>query len=100
VAQGLEGRAITTDLFGVRAAVLLGLRKEAEAASFVSGLLIGADVRTGLADHRGGALVVMGRPELTALYEAALEVAGTNCTIVDGEAALLAGIEEIVEQRA
>jgi 2-dehydro-3-deoxygalactonokinase len=100
VAQGLDGRAITTDLFGVRAAVLLGLREAEEAASFVSGLLIGADIRTGLSDHRGGALVVMGRPELTALYEAALEVAGTDCSIVDGEAALLAGIQTIVEQRA
>lgn len=76
------------------------MREAEEAASFVSGLLIGADIRTGLADHGGGALVVMGRPELTALYEAALEVAGTDCSIVDGEAALLAGIQTIVEQRA
>jgi 2-dehydro-3-deoxygalactonokinase len=100
VAQGLEGRTLTAELFGVRAAVLLGLREEEDAASFVSGLLIGADIRTGLADHRGGDLVVMGRPELTALYQAALEVAGTPCSIVDGEAALLAGIQAIVEQRA
>jgi 2-dehydro-3-deoxygalactonokinase len=100
VVQGLEGRALSADLFGVRAGVLLGQAKAVDAASFVSGLLIGADVRTGLNEFPPAELVVMGRPELTALYAAALEVAGTGCRVVDGEAALLAGINAIVEQRA
>lgn len=100
VADGLQGRALTADLFGVRASILLDLRKAEQAASFVSGLLIGADLRTGLSDFGSSEVVVMGRPELTALYEAALEVAGSKARIVDGEAALLAGINAIVEQRA
>jgi 2-dehydro-3-deoxygalactonokinase len=100
VADGLEGRALTADLFGVRAGILLGLRSAEEAASFVSGLLIGADVRTGLAEYEADSVVVMGRPELTALYDAALQVAGAKAEAVDGEAALLAGINAIVEQRA
>lgn len=100
VAQGLEGRALSADLFGVRAGVLLGQAHAEDAASFVSGLLIGADVRTGLAEFQAGEVVVMGRPELTDLYAEALEVAGTACRVVDGEAALLAGINAIVEQRA
>jgi 2-dehydro-3-deoxygalactonokinase len=100
VADGLEGRALTADLFGVRAGVLLGLKKAEDAASFVSGLLIGADVRTGLAEYGSGEVMVMGRPELTALYAAALDVAGAGSRQVDGEAALLAGINAIVEQRA
>ena len=36
---------LLTDLFGVRACDLLGLRPRAQAASFASGLLIGSDVR-------------------------------------------------------
>ena len=100
VEQGLEGRALTADLFSVRAGVLLGLAETDEAASFVSGLLIGADVRTGLEEFGRGEVVVMGRPELTSLYEAALGVAGTTSSIVDGETALLAGIKSIVEQRS
>lgn len=100
VAQGLEGRALTADLFGVRAGVLLGLREAGDAASFVSGLLLGADVRTGLEEFGSREVVVMGRPELTALYAAALDVAGAKGREVDGEAALLAGIRTIVEQRA
>lgn len=100
VAQGLDGRALTAELFGVRAGILLGLRPAEEAASFVSGLLIGADVRTGGEEYGAREVVVMGRPELTALYAAALEVAGRRAREVDGEAAFLAGINAIVEQLA
>ena len=100
VADGLEGRTLTADLFGVRGGVLLGLRAAEEAASFVSGLLIGADVRLGQEEFGSGEVVVMGRPELTRLYQAALQVAGRDSRAVDGEAAFLAGINAIVEQRA
>jgi 2-keto-3-deoxy-galactonokinase len=37
----------------------------------------------------------MGRPDLTALYAAALGVAGRNSRQIDGEAAFLAGIKAI-----
>ena len=41
--------SLPADLFGVRAAVLLGETKKEDAPSYASGLLIGADVRIGLA---------------------------------------------------
>jgi len=101
VRQGFEGQALTTELFSIRAGVLLGRRPAHEAASFASGLLIGADVRTGLADADASAdIVIMGRPELTRLYLAALEEAGRTAREVDGERAFLAGIQALVKEIA
>jgi 2-dehydro-3-deoxygalactonokinase len=98
VARGLEGRALTADLFTVRARVLLGSLAESDVASFVSGLLIGADLRTGLKGMPEGELVVMGRGALTRLYSAALTQLGRPNHEVDGEAAFLAGTNAIVER--
>ena len=98
VARGLEGRALTADLFTVRARVLLGSLAEEQVASFVSGLLIGADLRTGLKGMPSGEVVVMGRGALTRLYSAALVQLGRPSHQVDGEAAFLAGTNAIVEQ--
>lgn len=101
VRRGLEGLAITAELFSVRAGVLLGRHQPEGAAAFTSGLLIGADVRSGLAEAGAGEeIVVMGRPELTRLYAAALGEAGRPSREVDGERAFLAGITSIVEQLA
>ncbi|MFC7538034.1 2-dehydro-3-deoxygalactonokinase [Sphingomonas sp. GCM10030256] len=96
VAQGLRGDALTAELFGVRAGVLLGRLEQAHAASFTSGLLIGADLRTGLSDATSGTeIIVMGRPELTHLYAAGLERCGRSAREVDGERAFIAGIRQI-----
>ena len=45
--------------------VLLGQMKKEDAASYISGLLIGTDVRIGLTDADRRAVDVMGRPDLT-----------------------------------
>ena len=94
VRRGLKGEAITAELFAVRAGVLLGERRREDSTDFTSGLLIGADVGTGL-DGTEGDVFVMGRPELTKLYAAAIGVAGRHATEIDGEAAFLAGIKAI-----
>lgn len=99
VRLGLEGRALTADLFSARAAVLLDTRPAEQVSSYVSGLLIGADLRTGLAEFDGEEIIVMGRPELTRLYAAALKSAGHRSRCIDGEEAFLAGIEAILEHR-
>ncbi|WP_240309367.1 MULTISPECIES: 2-dehydro-3-deoxygalactonokinase [Sphingomonas] len=99
VRQGMAGDALTAELFSVRASVLLGIREAHEAASFTSGLLIGADVKTGLADAPPtGDVIVMGRPDLTRLYAAALKEAGRTAHEVDGERAFLAGIQALVKE--
>ena len=80
----------------VRAGVLLGRRRKEDATDFTSGLLIGADIAFGLRDT-SGTVYVMGRPELTRLYAAAIGLAGREAKI-DGEAAFLAGIVAIAGQ--
>ena len=95
VARGLEGPALTAELFAVRAGVLLGKRRREDATDFTSGLLIGADIAASLADGGDSEIFVMGRPELTKLYAAALAVAGRPAIEVVGETAFLAGIKAI-----
>ena len=98
VSRGLAGAGITSELFEVRARFLLGKLDASDGASMVSGLLIGEDVRVGLGESKLSPVVVMGRPELTALYAAALDVAGVESDLRDGEGAFIAGACNIVEQ--
>jgi len=98
VRRGLEGGTLTAELFTVRARVLLGDLERSDAASFTSGLLIGADVRLGLGMVQDAELIVMGRPELTGLYAAALAEAGRTASEVDGQAAFLAGATAIARK--
>ena len=90
--------ALPAELFSVRASVLLGQRKKEDAPSYASGLLIGTDVRIGLTYPTGAQVVVMGRPELTHLYAAAVEQAGREAIELDGEQCFLAGIQEIAKR--
>jgi 2-dehydro-3-deoxygalactonokinase len=97
VRRGLEGAALTADLFSVRARVLLGKAHREDAASFASGLLIGADVRTGLAIAGDKPVVVMGRPDLTGLFASALALAGRTARELDGDDAFLCGARHLSE---
>jgi 2-dehydro-3-deoxygalactonokinase len=89
---------LPADLFTVRARVLLGQAKKEDAASWTSGLLIGSDVRIGLSVPTGAEVVLIGRPELTALYAAAIEQAGRGSIQLDGEECFLAGAWEIAKR--
>jgi 2-dehydro-3-deoxygalactonokinase len=97
VRHGLEKDDLQSELFAVRARVLLGAAESADAASYTSGLLIGSDVRIGLKALGGQAIVVMARPELTLLYAAAIRLAGHEAVEMDGERTFLAGIARIAE---
>lgn len=97
VRRGLEETVLTAELFSIRARVLLGKAPREEAASFTSGLLIGTDIRAGLRSAPEDEIVVMGRPELTRLYAAALALDGREAREVDGEEAFLAGARHLAE---
>jgi 2-dehydro-3-deoxygalactonokinase len=97
VRHALEREMLPADLFGVRAGVLLGQTESADAPSYTSGLLIGTDVRIGLSWPAGAQIGVMGRPELTRLYAAAIAEAGREAIELDGERCFLAGIRTIAE---
>ena len=96
--HAIFNESLPAELFSVRASVLLGRMKKEDAASYVSGLLIGTDVRIGLAVPTGAQVVVMGRPELTRLYVAALAEAKREAVELDGEQCFLAGIQEIAKR--
>lgn len=98
VRQGLASD-VQGELFAVRARVLLGKARREDAPSCTSGLLIGGDVRIGLESAPPATkIVVMGRPELTELYAAAIAIAGRDAVQLDGEQCFLAGIRQIAER--
>ncbi|HYW16502.1 MAG TPA: 2-dehydro-3-deoxygalactonokinase [Allosphingosinicella sp.] len=97
VRHGLEKDDLTAELFSVRARTLLGKAPREEAGAYVSGLLIGADLKVGLRLAGESELVVIGRPDLTRLFGAALEATGRSAREIDGEAAFLAGVRHLVE---
>jgi 2-dehydro-3-deoxygalactonokinase len=88
-------RDLTGSLFGIRAAKLLGLRGDADAASFASGLIIGADVAARVVEHPFETAYILADPVLGSLYAAAIEVNGRGATIIDSQAAFVAGIFRI-----
>jgi 2-dehydro-3-deoxygalactonokinase len=88
-------RDLTASLFGIRAAKLLGLRDDADAASFASGLIIGADVASRVAENPFDTAYILADPVLGGLYAAAVEVHGRAATIIDSHAAFVAGISRI-----
>ena len=96
--EAIFHESLPAELFSVRARVLLGQARREDAASFASGLLIGTDVRIGLSLPTGAEIKVIGRPELTKLYAAAVREAGREAVELDGERCFLAGIHEIAKR--
>ena len=83
-------------LFGVRALTLAGQLEEAEAPAYLSGLLIGHEVRAALAGAGGPVVQVIGAPELTGLYAKAITLCGGFAERHDGEA-VVRGLSLIAE---
>ncbi len=74
-------------IFGARAEVLAGRLVETDAAAYLSGILIGHEVRSALVGAPGVVVHVIGAPELTALYSRAIAAQGGFPERHDGEAA-------------
>ena len=74
-------------IFGVRALTLAGRLAETESAAYLSGILIGHEVRAALNGTSGAVVHVVGAPELTALYARAISACGAYAERHDGEAA-------------
>ena len=94
----IDNEALPAELFSVRANVILGQARKEDAASYTSGLLIGTDVRIGLGVPTASDIVVIGRPELTKLYAAAIAQTGRTAVELDGEKCFLAGITGIAKR--
>jgi 2-dehydro-3-deoxygalactonokinase len=93
--RGLETEAARGDerglpalLFTARTHVLAGLLEPEHVADYVSGLLIGAEVRHGLRSTPGGVVALCGPPSTTDRYRAALERGGASVRVVPEGAAV------------
>ncbi len=94
IQRGAGARDLLVALFEIRAAVLLGKLSAADAAAFASGVLIGADVGARL-DLVGREVRLLASGPLSALYAAAIEMAGGRVVVVDSHIGFAAGIHRI-----
>ena len=85
-------RDLAASLFGVRAGSLLGTRADADAASFASGLLLGADVAARVAELPDATFHILDDSALGTLYAAAIEANGRKARIVASREAFAAGL--------
>jgi len=97
VAEGAK-RDLAASLFAIRARGVLGIADDVHAASFASGLLIGADTAARIMP--GEAVHVLADPVLGALYASAIDALGGTSHHIDSQAAFMAGITRIQELAA
>jgi 2-dehydro-3-deoxygalactonokinase len=98
VERGFSRGELGAELFAIRAGLLLELAEPGDAPGFASGLLIGCDLRTGLAAASPDeAILVLGRGSLTRLYAAAINQCGYRTDVMDGATAFVAGMRAIAE---
>jgi len=98
VARGARCHDLTVALFEVRAQVLLGKLASAKAASFASGILIGADVGA-RDDVAGNEVHLLANGALADLYERTIEHLGGHARTLDSHACFAAGMHRIWESR-
>ncbi len=97
VARAGEAGGLLHHLFGVRALGLFGRLDDADAAAYLSGLLIGHEVRSAM--PTGAAVHLVGAAALCARYARAVALCGGRASIDEGEAAAR-GLAAIGEQAA
>lgn len=88
-------------LFECRARRLSGELADGEASGFLSGLLIGQEIRHGLAHFVASPptrVCLVGAPALTRRYACALRVFGVDTDCLDGSQAAVAGLAAVYRQ--
>ena len=85
VAQAGNAEGLLHNAFGARTLSLFGRMDAAELASYLSGLLIGEELRT-QSLHAKGEVVLIGAPALTLRYELALHASGVASRTLGAEA--------------
>lgn len=87
VARANQAGGLLHHLFGLRAASLFDEVREEEAASFLSGLLIGHEVAAALEAGVAPPVILIGAEALTARYAAALDAFGVPARTAEPDAA-------------
>lgn len=85
VARSADPGGLLHHLFGVRSLGLADLMADAEAGLYLSGLMIGHEVRAAL--RPGSTVSVIGAPALSALYVRAIVACGGSARLADPDAA-------------
>jgi 2-dehydro-3-deoxygalactonokinase len=87
VSRSADSGGLLHHLFGVRTLVLMGQLKAEASASYLSGLLIGHEVRAAM--PTGARVVLAGAAQLCGLYAQAIEACGGRATLAEEDAAAL-----------
>ena len=85
--------ALASRAFQIRADGLLNGQDAATASARLSGLLIGAELAHARPYWLGMPVAIIGAPQLSARYAAALGAQGVNAIVAKGEACTLAGLK-------
>ena len=95
LARGFQTPAISQTLFSTRSRVLQKSMPESAARDYLSGLLIGADVKSAVDLWKPSAAVVIGDRAITDLYATALRGLSVNAAVIDGAQMSVRGLWEI-----
>ena len=87
VLRSADSGGLLHHLFGVRTRVLMGQLREEASASYLSGLLIGHEVRATM--PHGARVVLVGAAQLCSLYVQAIEACGGEAVPAEEDAAAL-----------
>ena len=97
LARSQQGGGLLHHIFGTRTLVIAGRLSERSAASYLSGLLIGHDVRSALTSYgRDSTVHLIGEERLCRLYGRALAACDTSYEVASHDAAAL-GLARIGE---
>jgi 2-dehydro-3-deoxygalactonokinase len=94
VSEGASAGGLLNRLFSVRSLGLFAELPGAALASYLSGLLIGAELRYATAGIRG-TVAVIGSSRMTELYVSALDAIGIRSEAIDGDPLLRAALRAI-----
>jgi 2-dehydro-3-deoxygalactonokinase len=88
LARSAEPEGLLHHLFGVRAKALFGELSGVGSGEYLSGLLIGHELRNALAGVRAAPVFLLGAPGLVARYALALRALGAEPRALDAESAV------------
>jgi 2-dehydro-3-deoxygalactonokinase len=95
VSEGARAGGLLNRLFSVRSLGLFGELPGEALASYLSGLLIGAELRDATAGLSGGTVAVIGSSRMTELYVSALDAIGVKGEPIDGDPLLRTALHAI-----
>lgn len=91
---------LADSLFEARAAQLTQARPQAWAREFLSGLLIGDEIRVALRTRATTSIMLVGETTLLARYREALAAHGIIATCLDGDQCVVAGLQLLASQHS